>query len=255
MVNVYIIDPLMFACCCAMALIAGVVKGVVGFAMPTILISGLGSLIAPELALAGLILPTLVTNGMQALRQGWSAAADSISRFRVFLLVGLVTLLAAAQLVPVMSSAVMFLIIGLVVTGLASVQLLGWKPKMSKGGGTRAEVLVGGLAGVIGGISGSWGAPTVSYLTAIGTEKTEQMRVQGVIYGLGAVALTVAHIWSGIFNWTSALFSLALVAPAVLGMWIGGQMQDRIDQAGFRRVTLLVLLLAGLNLVRRGYMS
>ena len=51
------------------ALFAGLVKGVVGFAMPTILISGLTFVLAPEQALAALIVPTLVTNGWQALRQ------------------------------------------------------------------------------------------------------------------------------------------------------------------------------------------
>jgi hypothetical protein len=34
-------------------------------------------------------------------------------------------------------------------------------------------------------------------------------------------------------------------------MWLGGRVMDRIDQAVFRRATLLVLLLAGLNLIRR----
>ncbi len=57
----------------------------VGFAMPMILISGLSSVMAPELALAGLIVPTLVTNGMQSLRQGVGAAKASIRKFHVFL--------------------------------------------------------------------------------------------------------------------------------------------------------------------------
>ena len=54
----------------AVAFLAGLVKGLVGFAMPMVLISGLGSVVAPDLALAWLIMPTLVTNAWQALRQG-----------------------------------------------------------------------------------------------------------------------------------------------------------------------------------------
>jgi uncharacterized membrane protein YfcA len=38
-------------------------------------------------------------------------------------------------------------------------------------------------------------------------------------------------------------------------MWIGGRLQDRIDQNGFRRLTLLVLLIAGLNLLRRALLG
>ena len=80
------------------------------------------------------------------------------------------------------------------------------------------------------------------------------MRVQGVIYGLGAVALTVAHYGSGVLRAQTLPLSLAMVLPAVLGMWMGGRIFDRIDQVMFRRATLVILLMAGLNLVRRAVM-
>jgi uncharacterized membrane protein YfcA len=80
------------------------------------------------------------------------------------------------------------------------------------------------------------------------------MRIQGVIYGLGAIALTVAHLWSGVLSAQTVPFSLAMVLPAVLGMWIGGRIFDRIDQKMFHRATLVVLLIAGLNLIRRAAM-
>ncbi len=232
------------------ALIAGVVKGMVGFAMPMILISGLSSVMAPELALAGLIVPTLVTNGMQSLRQGAGAAMASIRKFRVFLGAGFIMLLISAQFVRVLPGDVMLLVIGAPVAAFVLVQLAGVRLRL-KAASARLEVLIGGFAGVIGGLSGVWGPPTVLYLTALNTEKTEQIRVQGVIYGLGAVALFFAHIASGVLTWATFLFSLSLVPPAVVGMWIGGRIHDRIDQESFRKATLVVLLLAALNLVRR----
>ena len=103
----------------------------------------------------------------------------------------------------------------------------------------------------LGGLSGIWGPPTVLYLTAIATEKSEQIRVQGVVYGLGAVVLIVAHVWSGILYAQSFAFSLVLVIPAVFGLWLGSRLQDLINQRGFRRLTLLILMVAGLNLLRR----
>ena len=94
-----------------------------------------------------------------------------------------------------------------------------------------------------------------AYLTALETPKKEQIRVQGVIYGLGAVALFFAHIASGVINTQTLPFSIALVPTALAGMWIGFRVQDRIDQAAFRKATLVVLLVAGGNLVRRGLMG
>ncbi|MDE4132910.1 sulfite exporter TauE/SafE family protein [Phaeobacter sp. QD34_3] len=235
------------------ALVAGTVKGLVGFAMPMILVSGLSMFMSPEIALAGLILPTLVTNGMQALRQGVAAAVQSMKRFRLFLLVGLVFLLASAQMVRVLPQQVMLLIIGVPVSLFALTQLMGKQLTLSRPT-RRSEALVGGFAGLIGGMSGIWGPPTVAYLTALGTEKSEQIRVQGVIYGMGAVALLFGHIASGVMRAETAPFSVALILPAVLGMWVGGRLHDRIDQVAFRRVTLVVLLVAGLNLLRRALM-
>lgn len=242
-------EQLVFAV--SIAMIAGVVKGIVGFAMPMILVSGLSTFLSPELALAGLILPTLVTNGMQALRNGVRAAWQSIYRFRWFMGIGMIFLVASAQLFRVLSGPSLYLLIGLPVTVFAVLQLRGWQLRLQEQS-RKADIAIGTIAGAIGGVSGVWGPPTVAYLTAINTPKAEQMRAQGVIYGLGAVVLLFSHIGSGVMTLTVTPFSLILIVPAVLGMWAGRMVQDRIDQAAFRKVTLLVLLIAGLNLVRRG---
>jgi len=236
------------------ATLAGTIKGLVGFAMPMILISGLGTVMSPELALAGLILPTLFTNGVQALRQGPRAAWETVRRFRMFLLLGGVTLLASAQLVRVLSPEAMLLIIGVPITGFAIWQLLG-APLHLAAANARLEAGLAVVAGFIGGLSGVWGPPVVAYLTALQTPKLDQMRIQGVVYGLAGLALLGAHLGSGVLNAGTAPFSALLVAPALLGMWIGGRMQDGIDQRAFRMATLVVLLIAGLNLIRRALMG
>jgi uncharacterized membrane protein YfcA len=241
--------------CLGVAVGAGFVKGLVGFAMPMVMISGLSSVVAPELALAGLILPTVVTNLWQALRQGPRAAIYSISKFKTFLGVGLIFLLASAQLVRFIDGAALLLLIGVPISLYAVLTLAGLTLRLPKGAGPKAEAAIGAVAGFFGGISGVWGPPTVAMLMARETEKGEQMRVQGVIYGLGALALTAAHLGSGLLNAATAPFSLALVVPAILGLWLGFRLHDRIDQPAFRKATLAVLLLAGLNLVRRGLMG
>lgn len=232
------------------AVLAGFVKGVVGFAMPLVFVSGLTTFMSAELALAGLILPTLIANVQQSLRQGLSAAVKSTVDFRIFLAVGFVALLGTAQLVRVVPDYVMMAVIGVPVAFFAAVQLAGLGLGLLRRNST-VEVVAGAVAGGLGGISGIWGPPTVAYLTALNTPKHDQMRVQGVIYGLGAVALLIAHIASGVVRAETIAFSVAMIPPAFVGMQIGMSVTDRIDQQAFRRATLFVLLIAGLNLVRR----
>lgn len=236
------------------AVIAGFIKGVVGFAMPLVLISGLTFFLTPELALAGLIFPTVATNLFQALRQGPAAAWASTKMFRAFLIAGGIMLVISAQTVRMLPADVMVLVIGIPITLFALWQITGQSFDLAQRS-TRIEVVVGGFAGAVGGVSGVWGPPTVAYLTALGTPKHDQMRVQGVIYGLGAIALLFAHFGSGVLRAETVPFSIAMILPALFGMWMGSLVMDRIDQALFRKVTLIILFIAGTNLVRRGLMG
>ncbi len=235
-----------------LTLFAGFVKGAVGFALPMIMISGLGSFLAPEIALAALILPTVAANLWQALRDGLSAALASIRRFRLYAVIVLVFIAGSAQLVRVLPTWAMFLILGVPVTVFAFTQLVGWRLSIAPARQRIAEVLIGSVAGFVGGLSGVWGPPTVAYLTALDTPRAEQMRVQGVIYGAGAVVLLLAHLRSGVLSAGTAPLSVALLVPAMAGMALGFWVGDRLDQERFRRATLAVLVVAGLNLIRRG---
>lgn len=238
----------------SIAFVAGLVKGVVGFALPLILVSGLGAVTSPELALAGLIFPTLVTNLMQAFRLGVASAVQATHNFRWFLCVGGVALILAAQMVSRVPEQLYLLMLGVPIVIFILTQLAGWRPTQTVQS-VRLDAGVGMLAGFFGGIAGVWGPPTVAYLTALNTPKQAQMQIQGVIYLSGAVALVGAHLMSGILTRDTILFSCCLVIPAMLGMMTGTAIQDRINQTTFRRATLFVLLLAGLNLVRRGVLA
>lgn len=233
-------------------LFAGFVKGAVGFAMPMIMISGLGSILPPETALATLIVPTLVTNIRQASRGGWGAAWQAVKDYRVFLVALLILLVLSAQLVGVIPSQALFLVIGVPLVIFAILQLVGWTLRLSPANRTRDEALIGSFAGFLGGMSGIWGPPTVMYLTATDAPKAAAMRVQGVIYGIGSVALLLAHLRSGVLNAQTLPLSVAAVAPALIGMWVGYKVHDRMPQTTFRRAMLFVLVVAGLNLIRRG---
>lgn len=235
----------------AVTLFAGVVKGATGFAMPMIMISGLGSFLSAELALACLILPTLVTNLVQALRQGLGAALAVLRDY--WRMIGMIVLfiVLTAQAVVLMPQALLFALLGgpIVVYGL--LQLAGRELRLNMRHRARWEVGLGAVAGFFGGLAGIWGPPLLVFLLSARTEKTESVRVQGVVYLIGGVALFAAHLQSGVLNAQTLPLSAALVVPGLAGLWLGFLLQDRLDQQAFRRWTLVVLVLAGLNLLRR----
>lgn len=108
----------------AIGVFAGFVKGATGFALPMILISGLGSFMAPELALAILILPTVLSNVWQSLRGGIAGAKAALRKHWRYVGITMVFILLSAQLVTILPARAIFLVLGVPVLLLSLVQLV-----------------------------------------------------------------------------------------------------------------------------------
>lgn len=235
----------------AITLFAGYVKGAVGFAMPMIMIAAFSSFLTPQLALAGLILPTLVTNLTQSMRQGLAPAVQTTRAYWRFLTVTVVFIVISSAFVHVIPQRIFLAMLGVPITVFALLQLAGRNLALKLEHRNRAEWVLGAIGGLYGGVSGIWGPPLLVYLLSIKADKTETVRVQGVVFLIGAVVLLLAHLHSGVFNAQTAAFSLALAVPGQIGQIIGNRMQDRLDQRQFRRYTQLLMALTGLNLARQ----
>lgn len=234
-------------------LFASFVKGAVGFAMPMIMMSGLGSYLPAETALAALILPTIATNVSQSLRQGGTAALASVWRYRLMIALILIFIALSAQLVLLIPQALFYALLGGPILLFAATQLAGWQLVIAVENRRRAEVITGVIAGLYGGVSGIWGPPVLVYLLSTGVPKADNMRIQGVIFLLGALVLLLAHLQSGVFAGDRAALSALLVPVAMAGLFAGYWLQDRLDATRFRRWTLVVLALTALNLIRRAF--
>jgi uncharacterized membrane protein YfcA len=229
----------------------GFAKGVVGFALPLIGLSLAGAFVPYEVAVALLILPMLVSNLVQALRQGIGPAVETLGRFWRLNLVLVVMIALAAQLVVALPDRFLFGLLGVMVTAFAASQLAGWKPRFPAHHRTLVEVAVALVAGFFGGLSGIWGPPIVMYLIATGLPKIELVRAQSLSFLLGSVVLLLAHLRSGVLDPVTLPASAWMVLPTMAAMVAGYRVHDRLDQRRFQRLTLAVLVLSGLNLVRR----
>jgi hypothetical protein len=239
-----------FAAALAITLVAGFVKGAVGFAMPLILVSAFAVFLPQNLALAGLILPTLFANISQSFRQGVGPAKATARTYRRFLIATVICIAVSAPFADAIPRGLYLLILGVPITIFAGLQLAGRSLAIPLQNRDRAEWALGAIGGLYGGVSGIWGPPLLVFLLSTGAEKVQAIRAQGVVFLIGAVALLAAHLGTGIANAQSLAFSAALCVPALAGLYLGYVVQDRLDQARFRWWTQALLALTGLNMVR-----
>lgn len=246
-------DPLVLAAAAAIMGIGGFVKGATGFALPIVVVSGLASVMAPTEAVALLILPALFANTWQMLRQGLAAAWATARQFWRLNLIMAVLIALSAQVATRLPPDGLLLILGLVIGGTAALQLAGWQPPrpVTPRGRVQFEVAAALVGGVIGGLTGVWGPPVIFYLMAMRTEKTLQVRAQGISFFLGSVFLGLSYVQSGGLDRPMAGLSALMILPVLAGMAIGVRVQDRLDPRWFNRATLVLVLIAGLNLIRR----
>lgn len=232
-------------------LFAGFVKGAVGFAMPLIMISAFSSFLPPEMALAGLVLPTLFSNISQSFRHGVGPAVAVSKTYWRILAATVIFIPISAQFFWVIPHGLFLWMLGLPITLFALAQLSGRSLALPLQHRARAEWVLGSIGGLYGGVSGIWGPPLIVYLLSIRAPKQETVQVQGVVFLIGAVVLLAAHLQSGLMTSGALGFSALLVLPAMVGQAIGYQLQDRLDPHRFRRWTQVLLVLTGLNLIRQ----
>lgn len=244
------LSPQAFAAALAVTVFAGFVKGAVGFAMPLILVSAFAVFLPQDLALAGLILPTLFTNLSQAFRQGVGPAVETARTYRRFLVATVVFIAVSAPFADAIPRTRYLLMLGVPITIFAGLQLMGRSLAIHLHHRDRAEWGLGVIGGLYGGVSGIWGPPLLVFLLSTGADKLQMIRAQGVVFLIGAIALLVSHLVTGLANAETLGFSAALSVPALVGLFIGYRVQDRLGQGPFRRWTQGLLVLTGLNMVR-----
>ncbi len=235
--------------------VGGLAKGVVGFALPMIAISGLGAFLPAPTAVALFIMSALVSNTWQTLRDGVGPALATMRRYWLLNAILLPGILISSQFLTVIDERIFFTTLGGLLVVFALSQLAGWRATFLARWPRVAEIGAGLIGGFGGGMFGVWGPPVTLYLLACDTPKADTMRALGLVFALGAITLTAGHLISGVLNAQTLPLSLMGIAPVMAGMALGYAFHDRLDPRTFRRATLAVLAVAGLNLLRRGVMG
>ncbi len=236
----------------AVLLLAGIIKGVSGFALPLTILAGLSFVLPAQTVVATIAFPALVSNFLQAQRTGAKPAMETFREYWLLNLILVATVFACTRLVVTLDEQFFFLILGVGAFSLGVLQALGWPRRIPENLHLPLQVPFGLVAGFFGGLAGIWGAALLIYYLSLRLKKTEFVRAVGVSYFVASIPYVVGHLRNGVLNFETAQLSLLALIPTLIGLGIGQAIQDRLNQTVFRRVVLAILLLMTLNLVRRG---
>ena len=121
--------------------------------------------------------------------------------------------------------------------------------KPVKGGGAAADAGVAFLNGILGGLTGLAGILTTIWCGIRGWPKDEQ---RAVFQPIGVAIFAMSGLWLGIGGAipSDTLWFFIIGLPVLLaGTWLGLKLYGHLDEAGFRKVVLVLLLVSGIALV------
>ncbi|WPU91688.1 sulfite exporter TauE/SafE family protein [Mucilaginibacter sabulilitoris] len=226
--------------------IAGFVKGVAGMGLPTVAIAILSAIMSPVSAASLLIIPSFVTNCWQLFTGSNFLAL--IRRLWVMMLGILVGTLAGTWLLT--SANTIYASVGLGSALIVyAVHGLFAKPLSVP---ARLERLlspvIGLTTGLINGGTGIFTLPAVPYIQALGLSKDDLIQALGLSFTVSTIALAMGLARGGAFHLGNITLSALAIIPALLGMWVGTRVRERISLTTFRRWFFILIAILGLEL-------
>jgi uncharacterized membrane protein YfcA len=194
--------------------------------------------------------------GFGLIVQGWSVwklrRALHLRRLAPFLIGGALGVPVGIAALRWTSASTLRVAIGALLVVFSVYSLV--RPKLGSvaGAGAVTDGAIGMINGAVGGATGLAGIVTTVWCTVRGWPPAEQ---RAVFQPVGVSVFVMTVLWLGGAGIVAAdtlyLFLIGLPALA-LGTWLGLRLFGRLDEAAFRRVVLLLLLVSGAGLLATG---
>lgn len=232
-------------------LLAGLVKGVIGLGLPTVSLALLTVVFDLPSAMALLLLPSLVTNIWQAL--AGQHFLRLIQQLKSFFITATVFVFVGALAWHWFDLRWLSGLLGVLLLIYALIGLLGWRLHINESSQVWSGSVLGGLNGILTGMTGSFVVPGVMYLQAIGLKREQLIQAMGILFTLSTLALGLALQNNQWLTTSQLLHSSFAILPALIGMFIGQVIRNKLSENLFKQVFFYALLVLALYIIFQAF--
>lgn len=243
------VPPGLLALILAVYLLAGLVKGAMGFGLPVVAITILPFFIPIEEALALNALVITVTN-LQQIVQAGETRAGFRSAWPMMLGMALMVPVGALFTVGIPTSVLMTILGTFVLLFVAS-SFLSPRLRVPHGWEQRVGFGMGLLSGFVGALTSAPGPIFVMYVVSLHLPRPHYMAALGFIMTLFGFVLTASYVWVGVVRWEHVPLGLLATIPGVIGGYVGNVVGKRVGVDTFRRIVLVLLGVLAAMMIER----
>jgi hypothetical protein len=242
-------DPEIVAMVVGTFLLAGFVKGVIGMGLPVVALAFLGSTLGVREALTIMLIPGIATNAYQAL--AGPALGELARRLWPFLGAAAAGIWFGVGVLAGARSDTMVMVLGVTLCTYCAVAMLRVRVPPPGRREPWMSPLMGGLGGVMFGMTGIMIVPGILYLQTLGLTRHVFVQALGLTFVIITLALGTSLLGRSLMTHDLALMSLTALAPTALGLALGQRYRHHISEERFRWIFLAALLVIGLDMLRR----
>ena len=228
----------------------GLSKGAVGIGLPLVSLPFIAVLLPPLQAIALLVVPVISTNIFQVFHKG--LFLTMARRYWSLILTIAITAILASRMIVSVNNEALLIAIGFIIAIIGLMRVI----RLPVGIPDRHEIwlnpLIGVISGLVGSVSNLFGPPVFAYLSMRGMAKDNFIVVIAMVFLVGAIPLHSNLFLLGVTTPEILILSALATIPVVVGMTLGTWLRARFSQAMFEKILVIVIIVAGLNLIRRG---
>jgi uncharacterized membrane protein YfcA len=242
-------EPEIVAMVVATFLLAGFIKGAIGMGLPVVALAFLGSTLGVREALTIMLIPGIATNTYQAL--AGPAFGMLVRRLWSFLGAAYVGIWLGVAVLAGAKSETMVVLLGITLCTYCAVTML--RVQMPPPGKREPWMspLMGGLGGVMFGMTGIIIVPGILYLQTLGLKRDVFVQALGIVFVTITLGLGTSLTGRGLMTQDLVLMSLTALVPTATGLALGQRYRHHISEARFKRIFFVALFVIGLDMLRR----
>jgi uncharacterized membrane protein YfcA len=231
--------------------VAGFAKGTTGMGLPLVATPLLAGVFGPKAAVVIVTIPIFAANSL-LLVQGWRRL-DVLRGIAPIVVGSAIGTIIGVNLLALLDQRTFAILISLMVVVflLRGDRLIGDDP------GARRSRIIGPVVGFVGGVlqgTTSIASPLIgSFFHARKMDRHEYVIVLAAIFELNAAIQLVGYALLGLFTRDILAIGLIGLVPTLLALMVGISFRGRLDQARFRQLIVVLLVLSVVNLLWRSF--
>lgn len=232
-------------------LLAGVVKGTLGLGLPVVVIAVLATTLGLQSAIGLILLPSIGMNVWQAVVGG--NFAELLRRLWTMMVMSIAGIWVGVQVLARSDQGVLLSLLATVLIAYSGLSLV--RAQVRPPG--RWEVVLSPVMGFAGGMMfamvGNFMVPGVLYHQALGLGRDRLVQALGMSFVVISVTLLIFMSRFEMVNGVTLAVSAGAMVPGLIGMAVGQRLRRHLDEAQFRLLFFVGLLVIGMHMLWKAH--